>query len=174
MRASAQVFKIAVPVGRDWLVLRDFADYLQLQGFISVESKSFVSRVFAVFEGEISGDDLLHAAFDSLQVFIAKGFGREEVVIEAVLRGRTDGELYVREHLRDHIRHHVRRRMANALSQVRRCRESCIRDIFGFLQICLRAGADQAMPHALCRDRTLLQSGLSNRRWQTEASCVAP
>ena len=76
MRAGAQVFEVAVPIGGDSFVRRNFGDNLELQRLVGVQRQRLLARVFAVFECQVLGDDRAHSALDPLNVFVAEGLRR--------------------------------------------------------------------------------------------------
>ena len=116
--AAAQVLEVAVAIRGDRLVLGDAFDDLQLEVVVGVHRPGVVSRVLAVLEGQVARDHLGHAPLDLLQVVVGERARRQEVVVEAVVGGRAEGELYVGEHSRRHVGHHVGRGVANPLSQL--------------------------------------------------------
>ena len=66
-----------------------------------------------MLEGEGGGLLLAHLRLDLLEVRGRQRAGQVEVVVEAVLDGRTDAELGVGEELEDGRGHHVRRAVAH-------------------------------------------------------------
>ena len=56
---------------------------------------------------EVAVDDLFHALFDRHQIIQAERRIACEVVVEAVLDGRTDGYLRARKQFLYRLRHHV-------------------------------------------------------------------
>ena len=118
VRPCAQVFEVAVTVGRYSLALRDLLDDLGLQRVVGVPRQRLVAMVLPVLEGVVLRDGLLHALFDLAQVVVGEGLGDQEVVVEAVVRRRPYGQLGFGEHLRHHVRHHVGGGVAYASSEL--------------------------------------------------------
>mmetsp|Transcript_242 Transcript_242/g.520 ORF Transcript_242/g.520 Transcript_242/m.520 type:complete len:650 (-) Transcript_242:126-2075(-) len=77
-----------------------------------------LARDDLLHEGQLLLDDLVHLLLDPPQVFVLERLGRVEVVVEALLDPRADGDLRALvERLHRH-RHHVRRRVADAKQPV--------------------------------------------------------
>jgi hypothetical protein len=57
-------------------------------------------------QGQVALDDLVHALLDGLQVIGSEGLVSGEVVVEAVLDGRADGDLGARVQLLHRLGHH--------------------------------------------------------------------
>jgi hypothetical protein len=60
-------------------------------------------------ESIVTLDNLAHALLDLLQVFRGERAGQVEIVVEAILDGRPDGNLCLGELFQYGLRHHVRR-----------------------------------------------------------------
>ncbi|MEZ4717626.1 MAG: hypothetical protein R2851_16295 [Caldilineaceae bacterium] len=79
-------------------------DQVQLVGLVRQDGAPLVCAHLAVVERELAADDLAHAFFDGLQILRRKGAllavlarAEIEVVIEARVDGRPDGNLWPRE-----------------------------------------------------------------------------
>ena len=70
-----------------------FFDQLALHPGFGIFLEAFVLRGKNAFVGEGAGLDLPHLFLDLLEVVGRKGGGAVEIVVEAVLDGRTDTEL---------------------------------------------------------------------------------
>ena len=100
MGAAAQVDEaVAVAVDAHLAVARDLArldvlDDLALVGVVGEQRQPFVGGELVALEGLVLGDDLAHAGLDALEVVVGErlAVGQVEVVVEAVLDGRADGE----------------------------------------------------------------------------------
>ena len=119
VRPGAEVLELAVTVRRDLLTLRYLSDDLQLQRLVRVHRKGLFPPVLVELERQVLSDDLSHRGLDLLEVCVAEGFRGQEVVVEAVLRGRPDGQPGLRKHPGYDVGHHVGRGVADSLSQVR-------------------------------------------------------
>ena len=75
------------------------------------ELARLVAGVRAHHKGVVVLDDFAHAVLDLFEVFGHKGVGAVEIVVEAVLDRRPDGEFGPRKKLGHRLRHHMRRRM---------------------------------------------------------------
>ena len=70
-------------------------------------------------EGRVAGDDLAHLGFDRGQVFGRERLVAREVVIEAVLDHRADGDLGAGIELLHRLGHDMRRVVADQLERLR-------------------------------------------------------
>ena len=95
VRAAAQVEPVALLVDLQRLVFRDCVNQLDLEvlALVAEHLLGFLARPFFLGEGFVARDDLAHFLFDDWQVFRHEGFVAREVIIEAVLDHRTDGDL---------------------------------------------------------------------------------
>ena len=92
MGAVAEVGEGAVGVNAEGVVL-DGVDYLQLEGLVSEHVPGLGAGNLGALEWEVCSDGLGHLLLDDRQVIVGEGSGKLEIVIEAVLGGRPDGEL---------------------------------------------------------------------------------
>ena len=125
VRPAAQVHEDIVLIDRDLRLLLERVavlveaallepvDQLELVGLVLEDLARLVGRDDLLHEVVLAGDDLAHALLDRLQVFGREVARQVEVVVEAVLDGRADGVLGLREHLHHGLRHDVRGRMAH-------------------------------------------------------------
>ncbi len=128
MRSPAEVDEPVVAIGGDLLAsahlaLIDVLDDLQFELVV----REHVERLFTghghPLEGLILGDYLRHPGLDLFQVLGGEGLGDLEVVVEAVLDRRADGEGGAGEQVEHRLRHHVGRRVpedVQALGAVQR------------------------------------------------------
>ncbi len=105
-----------VPSGRDRF------DDLALERLVLEERETLVDRVLVADEGLVLGDDLAHGRRDPLEVVVAEVGppGQLEVVVEAVLDHRPDGELGAGPESQDRLRQHMGGGMADDLAPGRR------------------------------------------------------
>src|SRR5581483_7138927 len=120
---SAEVEEVAVLVNADLfdtLVLDEIIDQLNLVLFAQpVEVLARLrDRPFVVFERVVRLDLLGHSPLDLGEIVGGELARDGEVVVEAVLDRRADGDLRARDHVDDGLRHHVRRRMPHTLQVV--------------------------------------------------------
>ena len=81
------------------------------------ELERLVARDDAPLERQVLGDDLLHLRLDALGVLGRERLG-VEVVVEAVLDRRPDGDLGVRAQPPHGVRHDVRRRVPHPRQRI--------------------------------------------------------
>ena len=119
MTAAAEILEVAVTVEADGraLGLRQVLDDLDLEGLACASrTRSIASargQVPRAFEAKVGGLLLAHLRLDLLEVGGRQRSRQIEVVVEAVLDGRTDAELRVGEDVEHRGRHHVRRTVAH-------------------------------------------------------------
>ena len=91
----------------------DALDDLDLVGLVGEQLEAVVDAVLLADEGLVLADDLAHARLDALEVLVGevRAAGQLEVVVEAVLHRRADGELGAGPELEDGLGHDVRRRV---------------------------------------------------------------
>ena len=89
-------------------------DDLDLVRLVGEHLERLVGGHLGALEGLIGGDDLAHPRLDRRQIVVAERLPvrQVEVVVEAVLDRRADGELGAREQLGDGLGHDVRRRVS--------------------------------------------------------------
>ena len=116
MRPAAEVHeRVRVPVRGDDALSRalgrvDALDDLALVGLIGEDRQTLLDRVLFAHEGLVLGHHLAHARLDATQVLFAEmgATGQLEVVVEAVLDRRSDGETGAGPQLQHGLGHHVR------------------------------------------------------------------
>ena len=118
--AAAQVDEVAFAVQAERFVRRNRGDDLglvlfadALEEFDRVVARPFLARDDFVLLGKFS-----HLLLDGGQVFRRKRAFVREVVVEAVVDHRTDGDLSVRKQLLDGISQQVRRGVADQVQAV--------------------------------------------------------
>ena len=116
VRACAEVRELALRVERNQGVLRQVVDEFDLVGLAKAlkELQRFVAGDFLAHERQVLFDDLLHFLFDVGEVAFAELAVHVDVVVEAVVDGRADGELDVLILIKafQRLREDVRARMA--------------------------------------------------------------
>ncbi len=95
VRAAAEIEPVALLVDLDLLILRDRVDQLDLEqlALVAEHLLGLVARPHLLGEGFVARDDLAHLLLDGVEVFRRERLVAEEVVIEAVLDHRADGDL---------------------------------------------------------------------------------
>ena len=94
MRPAAEVDEFALFIETDLLV-PEVLEQFQLIGFTLALEKihRLLPGDLPAAERQVLLDQLLHPGLDALKVLGGKGLGRVEIVIEAGLDGRADGDL---------------------------------------------------------------------------------
>ncbi len=128
VRPAAQVGEGAVAEDRDLRLLINHrpvlvlspgfqsGDQLELVRLVGEHAAGVVARECLALKGMVLVDDLAHTRLERLQVLRGQRARELEVVVEAVVDRRTDGDARLaREHLHHGLGHHVRRRMADAV-----------------------------------------------------------
>ena len=120
VRTQAQVLPAALPVDGDDLVLGQVGDDLRLVGLADPleVGDGLVAVPDLPDDLLVPVDDLGHPRLDGAEVIQREGLVPGEVVIEAVLDGRSDGHLGPREKLLDRLGQHVAGVVANYLQGV--------------------------------------------------------
>ena len=146
VRAAAQVDPVALAVERNRVLLRDRGDDLGFVFLALLAEKlhGFVTRHLAALDRQILLGDLGHALFDRREIFRRERPLVREVVVEAVLDHRADGDLRIGKQLLHRVREQMRGRVADdvdalgialgddlhrrvALDTDSRCRPACRR-----------------------------------------------
>jgi len=106
--AAAQVDEVALLVEADGVVF-DGLEQLDLVDLLCLAhaADGLVSGQLDPLERQVLGDDRAHLVLDARQVIGADGLGQLEVVVEAVVDGRADGEPGAWEQPGDGVRHDV-------------------------------------------------------------------
>jgi hypothetical protein len=115
MRPAAEIEPLALRVDFDLVPLGYGVDQLELEGFALVGEQRL--RLLAVHDlaGErgIARDDLAHLGLDDGKIVGREGLIPREVVIEAVLDDRANGDLRAGIELLHGLGHHMRRVVAD-------------------------------------------------------------
>ena len=124
MRPEAEVDPVAVPVEGERLRARGrrcpcTISTLYFSPMPSKRREGLVHRDLVADEGQVGLDGLVGRLLDLLEVLRREGRLAREVVVEAVLDRRADGDLGARVELLHHARHHVRRVVARHLERLR-------------------------------------------------------
>ena len=112
VRPPAQVDELAVFVKGQGLALFQVGEDLPFVGSVGDHLFRFLTRNIDPLELVVLLDDPLHLALDFFQVLGRKRLGHVEIVVEAVVNGRTDRQLRVREEAQHGLRQHVRHAVA--------------------------------------------------------------
>ena len=111
VRAAAEIDPVALAVEGDDLVRGEIADQF---GFVALafgleEGDGLVAVVDLAGEGGVAGDDLAHLGFDRREVLGGERGVAGEIVVEAVLDCRADGDLGAGEEFLHGFGQHVAR-----------------------------------------------------------------
>ena len=120
VRAEAHVEPVALLVDRDLLVLRQFVDPLGLEALAVLLEVVLDLRAVPdlAHDRQVAVDDLGHPLLDLGEVLRRERLGAHEVVVEAVLRRRTERDLRAGIEFLDRLRQHVRRVVAQELQRL--------------------------------------------------------
>ena len=120
VRPAAEIHEVALAVERDRGRV-DAAQDLDLEGLAALleEADRLVARHLLAGEGQVLLRQLAHPGLDLLEVLGREWRGLREIVVEAVLDGRADGDLDLGEDLRDGLGHQMRRRVAECRQRLR-------------------------------------------------------
>ena len=121
VRAAAEIEPVALLVDLDLLVFRDGVDQLDLE-HLALVAKHLLGLLAAphfLGEGFVARDDLAHLLLDRVEVLRRERLVAEEVVIEAVLDHRADGDLGAGPQALHRFRQHVRGVVADQLQRAR-------------------------------------------------------
>ena len=121
MRAAAEIEPVALLVDLELLVGRDGIDQLDLEHLALVleDALRVVARPDLFREGFVARDDLAHLLLDRLEILGRERLVAEEVVVEAVLDHRADGDLGARPQRLHGFGQHMRGVMADQLQRAR-------------------------------------------------------
>ena len=121
VRAAAEIEPVALLVDLDLLVGRNGVDQLDLEilALVAEDFLGLLARPDFLGEGFVARDDLLHLLFDDGQIFQRERLVAEEVVIEAVLDHRADGDLRARPQRLHRFGQHVRGVVPDQLQRAR-------------------------------------------------------
>ena len=95
MRAAAEIEPVALLVDLDLLVFRNGVDQLDLEALalVAEDALGLLARPHFLGERFVARDDLAHLLLDRGEILRRERLVAEEVVIEAVLDHRADGDL---------------------------------------------------------------------------------
>ena len=100
MRAGAKIGKIALTVKNNVLAFTGvLLDQFQLIRLICHQAAGFINSQLKAYQRQILFHDLCHLGFQLFQILGSKGRLYIKIVVKAVLNGRTDGELSLREQM---------------------------------------------------------------------------
>ena len=121
VRAAAEIEPVALLVDFDLLVCGDGVDQLDLEQ-LALVAKGFlrlIARPDFLGEGFVARDDLAHLLLDGGEIFRRERLVAEEVVIEAVVDHRPDGDLRARPQRLHGFGEHVRGIVADEFERAR-------------------------------------------------------
>ena len=109
MRARAQVYKVALAVERQLLLIRQVVDQLHLVGLAPLlhQGDGFLARQHKALLALIALDDARHLLLNLLQVLRLEGLFHIKIVVKSVLNGGANGQLGLGEEVFDRACHHV-------------------------------------------------------------------
>ena len=121
MRAAAEIEPVALVIDLDRLVAGNGVDQFDLEGLALVAEHLLCLLARPDFLGErfVARDDLAHLLFDRGEIFRRERLVAEEVVIEAVLDHRADGDLRARPQRLHRFGQHMRRVMPDQFQRAR-------------------------------------------------------
>ena len=121
MRAAAEVEPVALEIDLDRLVAGNGVDQFDLEGLALVAEHLLGLLAVPHFLGEgfVARDDLAHLLFDRRKIFRRERLVAEEVVIEAVLDHRADGDLRARPQRLHGFGQHMRGVMPDQFQRAR-------------------------------------------------------
>ena len=121
VRAAAEIEPVALVVDLDRLVAGNGVDQFDLEVLALVAEHLLGLLAIPHFPGEgfVARDDLAHLLLDRGKVFRRERLVAEEVVIEAVLDHRADGDLRARPQRLHGLRQHMRAVMPDQFQRAR-------------------------------------------------------
>ena len=121
VRPAAEIEPVALLVDLDLLVFRDGVDQFDFER-LALVAKNFlglVARPDFLGEGFVARDDLAHLFLDRVEVFRRERLIAEEIVVEAVVDHRADGDLRAGPERLHGFGQHVRGVVANEFQRAR-------------------------------------------------------
>ena len=117
VRSGTQVSELSLGIERDLCVFRKVFDQLHLvRFFLLTEVRNrLITRLGEACEGQVLLHDLLHLCFDLLEIIIRQLSLKVDVIVEAVVDGRTDRELCFRIQALDCLSHDMGRGMVKCM-----------------------------------------------------------
>ena len=136
MRAAAEVEPVALEIDLDRLVAGNGVDQLDLEGLALVAEHLLGLLAVPDFLGEgfVARDDLAHLLLDRGKIFRRERLVAEEVVVEAVLDHRADGDLRARPQRLHRFGQHMRGSHAGSVP-ARAASSRAMSSIFASLEI---------------------------------------
>ena len=121
VRAAAEIEPVALAVDLQVLAGRDGVDQLDLEvlALVLEHALGLVARPDLLGEGFVARDDLAHLLLDHRQVFRRERRVAVEVVEEAVVDHRADGDLRAGPQRLHRLRHHMRGVVADQFQRAR-------------------------------------------------------
>ena len=121
VRAAAEVEPVALEIDLQVLVFGNGVDQLDLEhlALLLEDVARAVALPHLLGEGRVALDDLAHLRLDRGEILRRERLVAEEVVVEAVLDDRADGDLRAGEELLHRLRQHVRAVVADQLERSR-------------------------------------------------------
>ena len=121
VRAAAEIEPVALAVNFQAFAGRNGIDQLDLEilALVLEHALGLVARPHLLGEGFVARDDLAHLLLDHRQVFRRERRVAVEVVEEAVVDHRADGDLRAGPQRLHRLRHHMRGIVANELQRPR-------------------------------------------------------
>ena len=114
VRAGAQIHKVALTIEGNRRILRQIVDQLYLVGFVLFlhQGNSLCTGQFKAFNAVVALDDVGHFLFYFAQEIVGKGLLSVEIVVEAVIDSRADGQLDIGAQLLNGLGQHMGSRVA--------------------------------------------------------------
>ena len=139
MRPLTEISETPVRVGGNSLI-REASDDFLFKGLIVESSQAFLTRQLADNERGCGRGALSHPRLNLRQVIGSQCSRQQEVVIEAVLDGRTDAELCFRKEGEYGLRHHVRGGMPHPDERVVLAVVAAFYDLVSFVRVAGKIG----------------------------------
>ena len=107
--AGAQVGELALPIEGDVGVLGQVLNQFHLVGLALLlhVADGLLPGQLEALKLELLLADLAHLGLDLLQILLGEGLGAVQVVVEAIVNGRADGQLGIRPQALHRLRQHV-------------------------------------------------------------------
>ena len=121
VRTTAEIEPVALPIDRDALISGNRLNEFDLEGFADLFEirDRLVAAPFLAHDRFVARDDLAHLLLDRRQVLGRKGRLAPEIVIEAVLDHRPDGDLRAGKQLLHGLGENVRGVVADQFERAR-------------------------------------------------------
>ena len=153
MRAGAQIHKVALTIEGNRRILTQIVDQFHLVGLALFlhQSNSLGTGQFKAFNAVVALDDVGHFLFYFAQEIVGKGLVSVEIVVEAVIDSRADGQLDIGAQLLNGLGQHMGSRVAqHALGVVVRKGQKfhfavMIQRVPHFHNLAVHAGAERVL-----------------------------